>query len=273
MGSGSARRGRGRRAADFVPVAWRPGAGLVRFLTKLCNALLVLLGLGMMAYGLYIYIQTKGMLEEAAKEETSRSLLVDMSKVHIHYSDRVSIYALLGAGCFTTFTGGVGIYGAQTGKVFCLNLHACLLFLMLVAQGAVVGLVFTKHMERPTGLIPHGKAEHMYDYLKKQNEIIKYVGVGALGLQVLCVMLTCCTKAMLKPESDYDSDDEWDAPRRRVKAPLLPQSSHAPGEEPGKLSPWSQRMREKYGLDTSQFRYQDEREEEPEPKRRGCTIM
>ncbi|EAZ06370.1 hypothetical protein OsI_28599 [Oryza sativa Indica Group] len=82
--------------------------------------------------------------------------------------------------------------------------------------------------------------------------------------QVLLFLLALVVRAMNKP-AEYDSDDEIIATSRStsIRQPLI-HSQNVPAtgvpvatleQRASRNDAWSQRMREKYGLDTSQFTY------------------
>ena len=250
----------------------------------MANAVLLLLGLTMVAYALYAFLEAKNLESEAKGEQhEDEGHPQNSTRLLLHANDALSLLKtdaylpfeiLGGAGAFTILTAAVGLYSADSGSAACINLYALMLTLMLAAQGVAVYLIYNNKLEKPKDLVPHGKAEDMYNFLAKQRTVLEYLVVGVLGLQLLCVLLSCCLKAM-KRDVEEDSDDEWGAPRRRE--PLLPSSS-SPGGSPNtrkKKDDWSERMKEKYGLDTSKFRYSPPAgsDEEEEPAKRRCSIM
>lgn len=252
----------------------------------MANAVLLLLGLTMVAYALYAFLEAKNLESEAKGEQredeghpqnSTRLLLHANGALSFLEADAYLPFEILGgAGAFTILTAAVGLYSADSGSAACINLYALMLTVMLAAQGVAVYLIYNNKLEKPKDLVPHGKAEDMYNFLAKQRTVLEYLVVGVLGLQLLCVLLSCCLKA-LKRDIEEDSDDEWGA--LRAREPLLLPSSSSPEGSPNtrkKKDDWSERMKEKYGLDTSKFRYSppagSDEEEEP-AKRRRCAIM
>tara|TARA_B100000925_G_scaffold39624_1_gene25838 strand:- start:59 stop:607 length:549 start_codon:yes stop_codon:yes gene_type:complete len=181
----------------------------------------------------------------------------------------IFIDALGGAGAFTLFTAGLGLYSSTTGRVCCVNLYMLCVCLLLVVQGAIVGLVYTKNLTFTGDVDPRVRR-----VLENQQEVLKYAGIGVLALQVMClVMASCLKRTKWRPAEDEDSDDEWEAQyarRKQRKEPLLPKDKTPVSE---KNEAWSARMREKYGLDTAQFAYTVEEDTEEEPAKRSCAIM
>lgn len=100
-------------------------------------------------------------------------------------------------------------------------------------------------------------------------------------------LLTIIVRSMNRP-ADYDSDEEFINPRQTVKQPLISRQPPATGvpvtgaidQRPSRNDAWSARMREKYGLDTSEFTYnpsESGRYQQPASQPQGegnrCSIM
>ncbi|KAF1873571.1 hypothetical protein Lal_00027609 [Lupinus albus] len=107
-------------------------------------------------------------------------------------------------------------------------------------------------------------------------------------VHALLFFLAIIVRAANRP-ADYDSDDEYINPRQQARQPLL----HKPegpatgipvtgtiDQRPSRNDAWSTRMREKYGLDTSEFTYNPSESQrnqqvnsQPTEERSGCIIM
>ncbi|MQL86855.1 hypothetical protein Taro_019388 [Colocasia esculenta] len=83
--------------------------------------------------------------------------------------------------------------------------------------------------------------------------------------KALVFLLALIVRAANRP-ADYDSDDEYIvAPRSTIRQPLInrqdvpatgvPVTGTVDQQRPSRSDAWSKRMREKYGLDTSEFTY------------------
>ncbi|KAG6521225.1 hypothetical protein ZIOFF_018291 [Zingiber officinale] len=124
-------------------------------------------------------------------------------------------------------------------------------------------------------LIPDDKTGNfsiIYDFLDDNWKIAKWVALGAIILELgnnlykmlgLLFVLALVVRASNRA-AEYDSDDEYIAPRSTIRQPLMNrQGAAATGvpvlgsfdHRPSRNDAWSQRMREKYGLDTSEFTY------------------
>ncbi|MCO5561657.1 hypothetical protein L7F22_015278 [Adiantum nelumboides] len=106
--------------------------------------------------------------------------------------------------------------------------------------------------------------------------------------EALALLLAVILRALgSRARKDYDSDDEFVAPTRTSRQPLLNRptaagtGANATGSEsrPARADAWSTRMREKYGLDTTEFSYNPESKRFPqqttatEEKKSCCSIM
>ncbi|KAF5460283.1 hypothetical protein F2P56_020164 [Juglans regia] len=104
----------------------------------------------------------------------------------------------------------------------------------------------------------------------------------------LIFLLALVVRAANRPV-EYDSDDELIAPRQQIWQPLINRPpvpaagvpvSSALDQRPGRSDAWSARMREKYGLDTSEFTYNPSESHrfqqvatQPAEERSRCSIM
>eukprot|EP00252_Welwitschia_mirabilis_P004336 TRINITY_DN14665_c0_g1_i2.p2 TRINITY_DN14665_c0_g1~~TRINITY_DN14665_c0_g1_i2.p2 ORF type:complete len:144 (-),score=16.46 TRINITY_DN14665_c0_g1_i2:386-817(-) len=103
-----------------------------------------------------------------------------------------------------------------------------------------------------------GQFNNIKEFLKKNIQIVRWVALGVLVLEVIAVLLACIVKSYYSP-TEYDSDDD----EYYIRRPLLDrrQSQNAGTMAPivdqriARTDAWSSRMREKYGLDTTGFTY------------------
>ncbi|CAD5197116.1 unnamed protein product [Musa acuminata subsp. malaccensis] len=100
-------------------------------------------------------------------------------------------------------------------------------------------------------------------FLEHHWKIAKCVALGAVVLEALVFLLALITKAVNMP-AEYDSDDEYIAPRYGIREPLIiGQGIPATGvpvhstldQHPSSTVAYIHRLREKYGLDSSMFTY------------------
>lgn len=104
----------------------------------------------------------------------------------------------------------------------------------------------------------------------KQEKISKGLALGVFCLQVVCLISSCCLKSMKwVPRDEFEEEDEV----YNRSQPLLHVSSPTHAEQ--RKDPWSERMMQRYGLDTRDFSYQPESQNQnvERPKKGRCAIM
>ncbi|GER35427.1 tobamovirus multiplication 2A [Striga asiatica] len=105
----------------------------------------------------------------------------------------------------------------------------------------------------------------IYEFMEGHWKIIQWVALGVVILEALIFLLALVVRAANAP-ADYDSDEEYiGGPRQQIRQPLINNRAAAPAtgvpvsgsldHRPSRNDAWSTRMREKYGLDTSEFTY------------------
>lgn len=165
-----------------------------------------------------------------------------------------------------------------------------MVILLILAEAGGAAFIFFDHSWKD--VIPVDKTQNfdaMYDFLKENWKIARWVALGVVIFQVLLFLLALVVRAMNKP-AEYDSDDEIIGTARStsIRQPLI-HSQNAPAtgvpvptldQRASRNDAWSQRMREKYGLDTSQFTYNpsdatryQQNGAPPAEERSRCTVM
>ncbi|XP_024398230.1 uncharacterized protein [Physcomitrium patens] len=205
------------------------------------------------------------------------------------------IYAFQGVGITTLLITCTGHIAAETGHNFCLSCYLCLQILFGIAQLIFAGyLFFDKHWRQDLPDDPTGQLDKVEEFVEENLSICKWVALGVLIIEALGLLFASTLRAISADprRSGYDSDEEL-APTRQ---PLLnrPNNQPAPPGAPAQNLPsrtavrnddWSARMREKYGLDTTEFTYnpedsqsrrfaqQNQAATSTEDKPNRCTIM
>ncbi|KAL5973674.1 hypothetical protein ACLOJK_030330 [Asimina triloba] len=222
--------------------------GCLECLLKLLNFLLTIAGLAMVGYGIYLLVEWR----------------------------RVS-----NGGMATVGVGDGGFVELGRPMMLAVSLSTSILdklpkawfIYLFIGVGAIV--------------IPVDKTGDfvmIYEFLEKNWKIVKWVALGAVILEALMFILALAVKAANVP-ADYDSDDEYIIPRSNVRQPLINRQSppvtgvpvagildHQPSRNDG----WSVRMREKYGLNISDYTYnptEANRKTGAAEERGWCSIM
>uniref|UniRef100_A0A1D1XVJ9 CD82 antigen n=1 Tax=Anthurium amnicola TaxID=1678845 RepID=A0A1D1XVJ9_9ARAE len=278
--------------------------GCLECLLKLLNFLLTVTGLAMVGYGIYLFVEWKKAASGGGSDEPMPPmspeilslgrpmlLVVSLSESILDNLPRAwFIYLFIGVGGVLFFISCVGCIGAATRNGCCLSFYSFLLILLILAELGCAAFIFFNHGWKD--LIPADKTgdfNMIYNFLKENWKIIKWVALGAVILEALVFLLALIVRAANRP-ADYDSDDEYIVgSRSNIRQPLINrQDVPATGvpvtgtldQRPSRNDAWSKRMREKYGLDTSEFTYNPsdpnrfQQAAVPSGEERGrCTIL
>ncbi|KAJ8556525.1 hypothetical protein K7X08_032277 [Anisodus acutangulus] len=282
--------------------------GFWECLLKLLNFLLTLVGLAMVGYGIYLFVEFKNHSSSGGDDypvapptsaeeviQLGRPMLMAVSLAE-NIFDKLPkpwfIYLFIGIGAVLVVVSCCGCIGAATRNGCCLSCYSALIFLLILIELAAAGFIFfdkSWREEIPTDKT--GNFDMIYDFLDDHWKIIKWVTLGAVIFEALIFLLALVVRAANRP-ADYDSDDEYiGGPRQQIRQPLInnrPPPAPATGvpvagtldNRPSRSDAWSTRMREKYGLDTSEFTYNPSESNrypqtaaQPQEERKGCAIM
>ncbi|KAF8032775.1 hypothetical protein BT93_D1616 [Corymbia citriodora subsp. variegata] len=279
--------------------------GCLECVLKLLNFLLTLAGLAMVGYGIYLFVEyertssdTIGYLPVGADEgsvQLGRPLLVTVS-LSASFWDNLPkawfIFLFIGVGVVLFIISCFGCIGTVTRNGCCLTCYSVLVILLILVElGCAAFIYFDKSWEDDLPTDKTGDFDVIYDFLKEHWTIVRWVALGVVVLQALLFLLTLMVRAANRP-AEYDSDDEFIAPRPQIRQPLLsrppPPQQPAAGapvagaldQRPSRNDAWSTRMREKYGLDTAEFTYNPTESNrfqqgptQPTEERSRCSIM
>lgn len=204
------------------------------------------------------------------------------------------IYAIGSSGGFVLLTAMAGIVGVWRHSKFLLNVHVVMLLLLLASEALL--LIGSCQNDEWKQKLPHdetGAAAKVLSILQSKLRLAKLIGVAVLGAEILTLMFALALSALYQQIIEYtsDEDDELWMRHRLMDEETASHSRNVPqaagtsptGSSEVRTDPWSRRMREKYGLDTSHFSYDPERrrlqeltnEDTPTSVRSGqrCSIM
>ncbi|KAL9242712.1 hypothetical protein vseg_016686 [Gypsophila vaccaria] len=274
--------------------------GFWECLLKLLNFLMTLAGLAMVGYGIYLFVVYKQndvdpVLPPVSGDEgfiqLGRPFLMTMSSLSSSVLDNLPkawfIYLFIGVGAFLFVISCCGCIGALTRNGCCLTTYAVFIILLILVEiGCAAFIFFDDNWEEVIPKDKTGNYEMIFDFLDDHWDIVKWVLIGIVVLEALLFVLTVIVRAVNMP-ADYDSDEEFINPRQSFKQPLINKPSSAAGapvigsdQRTTRSDAWSARMREKYGLDTSEFTYNpndpsrfQQSAAQPTEERSRCTIM
>ncbi|XP_031268450.1 tobamovirus multiplication protein 2A-like [Pistacia vera] len=276
--------------------------GCLECLLKLLNLLLTLVGLAMVGYGIYLFVEYKRaeanetLFSPVSGDETlvqlGRPMLMAVS-LSSSIFDKLPkawfIYLFIGVGVVLFVISCFGCVGVTTRSGCCLTCYSILVILLILVElGCAAFLFFDKSWKDEIPTDKTGYFDMIYDFLKGHWTIVKWVALGIVVLEALIFLLALVVRAANRPV-EYDSDDELIAPRQQIRQPLLNRPpapatgvpvAGALDQRPSRNDAWSTRMREKYGLDTSEFTYNPSESHRFQPvapqqseERSRCTIM
>ncbi|CAI9095475.1 OLC1v1031437C1 [Oldenlandia corymbosa var. corymbosa] len=254
--------------------------GFFECLLKLLNFILTLVGLAMVGYGIYLFVEYKNNAapgDDSGTPAPSAGEMIQLGRpmlMAVSLADNIFdklpkawfIYLFIGVGVALFIISCFGCIGTSTRNGCCLTCYAVLVILLILVELGVAGFVFfDKSWQEDIPTDKTGDFGMIYDFLKEHWKIVKWVALGVVVLEALVFLLALVVRAANRP-ADYDSDDEY-IPRQQIRQPLISSSrppqvpatgvpvAGALDSRPSRNDAWSTRMREKYGLDTSEFTY------------------
>ncbi|KAG4930511.1 hypothetical protein AAZX31_17G148100 [Glycine max] len=268
-------------------------------LLKLLNFILTLAGLAMVGYGIYLFVEynkawdnTLNFSEDKTEVQFGRPMLVVVSLSNSFLDELPKawfIYLFIGIGAVLFVISCFGCIAALTRNGCCLSFYSVLvLLLILVELGCAAFIFFDKSWKEEIPKDKTGDFDMIYEFLRENWNVVRWVALGIVIFEALLFVLALIVRAANRPP-EYDSDEEYINPRQQVRQPLLNRpagpASGAPAtgtldKRPSRNDAWSARMREKYGLDTSEFTYNPSESHryqqvnpQPTEERSRCAIM
>ncbi|CAA0841896.1 Tobamovirus multiplication protein 2A [Striga hermonthica] len=257
----------------------------------------------MIGYGVYLFVEYKNAAsadgdaafppsgEEIVRLGRPMLLAVSLADSIIDKLPKAwFIYLFIGTGAVILFIACCGCIGTATRNGCCLTCFSVLVILLILIElGLAAFIFFDKSWKQEIPTDKTGNFDTIYEFLEGHWKIIKWVALGVVIVEALIFLLALVVRAANSP-TDYDSDEEYiGGPRQQIRQPLINRPAAPATGVPvsgtldhrqSRNDAWSTRMREKYGLDTSEFtynpsesnRYQQAAAQPPEDKSR-CIIM
>ncbi|EPS67767.1 hypothetical protein M569_07007 [Genlisea aurea] len=277
--------------------------GFFDCLLKLLNFLLILVGLAMIGYGIYLFVEYKNGAsgDDDGPFPPSNPDIVMLGRpmlMGLYLADSIFdnlprawfIYLFTGIGVVVLVISCFGCIGASIRNRCCLTCYAVFVVLLILLElGLAAFVFFDKSWKEEIPRDKTGNFDQIYEFLDDNWEIIKWLALGFVIFEALLFLLALVVRAGNRP-ADYDSDEEYiTAPRQQIRQPLISRPPvPAAGipvagtldQRPSRNDAWSTRMREKYGLDTTEFTYNpsdpnryQQSATQPAEERSRCTIM
>ncbi|GJN39610.1 hypothetical protein PR202_gb28739 [Eleusine coracana subsp. coracana] len=160
--------------------------------------------------------------------------------------------------------------------------YSFLIILFVLVELAAGGFIFFNHSWKE--VIPDdrtGNFDMMYNFLKENWRIVKWVALGAVIFEAL--LFTVAIIVQSGNQADYDSDDEYitqPSGQTGLRQPLMNQQQagtdpRVPNLDyrPIRNDAWSQRLREKYGVDNFDPNRFQQATISPAEQRNRCSIL
>lgn len=162
------------------------------------------------------------------------------------------IYSFMGVGIILCFITLIGCIAAEAINGCCLCFYTMLKTILILLEAALVAFIAIDHRwEKDLPFDPTGELQTLRSFIEDNVDICKWVGITVLTIQALSLLLAIILRALVSTSrSGSEYEDDYENARGRTWEPLLNQSGQTSGS--GAHSDiWSSRMREKYGLNSS----------------------
>ncbi|MBA0680459.1 hypothetical protein Goari_012153, partial [Gossypium aridum] len=238
--------------------------GCLECLLKLLNFLMTLAGLAMVGYGIYLFVEYKNAADTAMLLSP-----VGSDQDLIQFRRPMLMAVSLSSSIFDNLPKAWYGFSAFPSCLY----SVLVILLILVELGCAAFIFFDKNWKDELPTDKTGDFDMIYDFLEENWTIIKWAALGIvileaaivwvvnttdldesnLNLQALIFLLALLVRAANRP-ADYDSDDEFIAPRPQIRQPLINRPpAPAAGvpvvpsleQRPSRNDAWSTRMREK----------------------------
>ncbi|KAG5070043.1 hypothetical protein JHK85_002420 [Glycine max] len=257
-------------------------------LLKLFNFILTLTGLAIVGYGIYLFVE----FSKASDDDNTPAISpVSDDSALIQLGRPVLMAVSLSNDFFDNLPRACEINNMKLLEWLVNRMWTCGYEIIGASEelGCAAFIFFDKNWKEEIPTDKTGDFDAIYGFLIENWNIVKWVALGIVIFEALLFLLALIVRAANRP-ADYDSDEEFINPRQQVRQPLLnrPAASPATGlpvagtmdQRPSRNDAWSTRMREKYGLDTSEFTYNPSESNrfqqvnsQPTEEKSRCTIM
>lgn len=181
--------------------------------------------------------------------------------LHLHHllPDLWFACAVMAAGLFYCALLLAGYIAAEINSGCCLCFYTALAMAMMLVEAAFASQIFLNQQWIQD--LPYdrtGELNNLVSFVQNNLDVCKWAAIATLATQALSLFLAMVLRAMVSTTNvDYDSDEDFVVIRRPLLlaqgAPAyLPTTTDATGVHPDL---WSSRMRQKYGLNSSDYTY------------------
>lgn len=168
------------------------------------------------------------------------------------------VCAVMGFGAVLCVVSFMGHVAAEVVNGCCLCFYVVLTSLVILLEASLGGyLVFNKQWEQDLPYDPTGELKRLHAFIEDNIDVFKWVAAAVIAIQALSLLLALFVRVLIPSRrADYDSDEDFVVIRRPLLNPQGSPFTLASVENKGFHSDiWSSRMRQKYGLNHSDYSY------------------
>ncbi|RLN11218.1 tetraspanin-18-like [Panicum miliaceum] len=166
---------------------------------------------------------------------------------------------VMAAGLFYCLLLLAGYLAAEINNGCCLCFYTIPAMAMMLLEAALAGhLTVNEHWIQDLPDDRTGELHNLLSFIHNNLDLCKWAALAIFATQALSLFLAMILRAMLSARTTgYDSDEDFVVIRRplllaQAPPPYLPTTVDTRGFRPDL---WSSRMRQKYGLNTSDYTY------------------
>ncbi|WOK92744.1 tobamovirus multiplication protein 2A-like isoform X1 [Canna indica] len=250
--------------------------GCFECLLKVLNFVLMVAGLAIVGYGVYLLVEwnkdasccANGLVSSVNANPELISLgrpiffVVSLSTSIVdNLQEAWFICLFIGIGIILVMISIFGYIGIKMRNQCCLSLFFHNDILLILVEVVAAAFMFFDHTwKEEIPVDKTGDFDMIYNFLKENWKIAKWVALLAVILEATIFFLALIVRAANQHE-DYDSGDEYIFPRSDARQLLLNRQTapavEAPilGQRASRTDAWSQQMKDKYGIDIAEFTY------------------
>lgn len=226
---------------------------------KFLNFLQAFIGVSMIIYSVYMLEQWHRHQDDGINPLSSVVSLNALASNANSLPAPWFIYAFMGIGILVFCLAFVGYVSAEASVSFCLCFYALLAGLFLLLEvGLVVFIAIDHHWEKDLPYDPTKELYKLRSFIEENVDVFEWVGIAILAIQALSLLFAIILRSlvMVSHRREEDLEGDYGSTSTSRREPLLGQySGQASATTPrGDSDIWSSRMREKYGLNSSDVR-------------------
>ncbi|XP_022004039.1 tetraspanin-18 [Helianthus annuus] len=233
------------------------------FILKFLNIFQLFVGISIILYSVFMLHQWNKHLpdsSDAVSAAFNADRVISLGNMIGDSHSPWFIYAFMGIGVMLCCISCIGHIAAEAINGCCLYFYAVLKTLFILLEVALIMFIaFDRHWESDLPLDPTGAIDKFREFVESDVDFCKWIGSTVVVVQVVCLLFAVVLRAMVNLQMKLDEDDieEDGVVRCNAWEPLLnpnvAQTSVSVNVNGKSFHSdiWSSRMREKYGLGSS----------------------